>query len=244
MRLLATLVLAAAVGSAQTPGSGLTLKIPPVKTTLNLEGQPVGITAWGTVSEASPGVFRLAVTTDLSGLQENITPVLAAQLNRSEKCGERLSITEAALSPASPAGLLTIHLRYERWGCVKLGKEVVKRLVAGNGVVVASLTLSVKDGAIKLAAAIEKIDSDGSLGELLRSGTVGDSIRAKIAAGIQSAIEKSANLSALPPQLAAAATIQTVKFSEGSAGHLFADLTGEVRLSSEQLSVVSHQLAP
>jgi hypothetical protein len=240
MRFCTAFVLTVAVGWAQTPAPGLSLKIPPVKTTLSLEGQPVNVTAWGTVSEMSAGVLGLAVTTDLSGLQDNITPVLAAQLNRSEKCGERLSLSEATLVPAPPSSQLTVHLRFERWGCVKaLGKEVVKRLVAGNGVVTVNLTPSVKAGGISLAAVVEKIDSDGTLGELLRSGSTGDAIRAKIASSIQAAIEKSTNLSALPPEIATTATIQTVKFSEGSAGHLWAEVAGEVHLSSEQLGAIS-----
>jgi len=64
---------------------------------------------------------------------------------------------------------------------------------------------------------------------------------AKIASSIQSAVEESLNLSALPPEIAAAATIQTVRFTDGGAGHLGAEIAEEVRLSSEQLRSISRQ---
>jgi hypothetical protein len=229
MRLFAGLVLVV-VCAAQT------VQIPPVKTTLNLEGQPVEITVRGSVSTASAGVFRLAATVELGGLQEHLTPVLAAQLNRSDRCGERLSVEQAVLAPSAPAGVLTAYVHYERFGCVKaFGKEVVKRLVGGNGVVEVNLIPSVAENHIALAAEVRKVDADGSLGEVLRSGSFGDSLRQKIAASIESAIRKSANLqSMLRAGLDSVAAIQTVQFADGGSGRLWLNVGGEIRLSEEQ----------
>ena len=229
LALLVTCLVQAQTGS-------LTLKIPPVKTSLNLEGQPVEITAWGAVSAASSGVLSLALTVDLGNFQENLTPVLAAQLNRSDRCGERLSVERAVLSPAAPSAALTAHVHYERFACVKaFGKEIVKRLAGGNGVVEVNLAPSVGESGITLTAQVRKMDADGSLGELLRSGSLGDSIREKIAGSIESAIRKSANLkSTLPAAIENAATIRTVQFADGGAGRLWLAITGEVRLPAEQ----------
>ena len=167
LALLVTCLVQAQTGS-------LTLKIPPVKTSLNLEGQPVEITAWGAVSAASSGVLSLALTVDLGNFQENLTPVLAAQLNRSDRCGERLSVERAVLSPAAPSAVLTAYVHYERFACVKaFGKEIVKRLAGGNGVVEVNLAPSVGESGITLTAQVRKMDADGSLGELLRSGSLG-----------------------------------------------------------------------
>src|SRR5579863_6495421 len=131
----------------------LTLEIPPVKTSLDIEGQPVGFTVWGTVTAP-----RLSVTVDLGGLQENLTPVLAAQLNRSDRCGERLSVERAVLAPAAPSSVLTAYVHYERFGCVKaFGKEVVKKLVGGNGVVEVNLSPSVGENGIILTAQVQKV---------------------------------------------------------------------------------------
>lgn len=233
------------VSAAQAQTNNLTLRIPPVKTSLNLEGQPVGITVWGTVSAAPSGIFRLAVTVDLGEFQENLTPVLSAQLNRSDRCGERLSVERAAVVPAAPSSVLTAYVHYERFGCVKaFGKEVVKRLVGGNGVIEVNLTPSVGENGIILTAKVGKVDADGSLGELLRSGSLGDSIREKIAASIQSAIQKSANLkSTLPSAIGSAAAIQTAQFADGGAGRLWLVIDGEVRLSAEQLRGVAKELS-
>jgi hypothetical protein len=244
MRLSMGLCLAV-VCLAQAQNSSLTLKIPPVKTSLNLEGQPVEITAWGAVSAAPSGVFRLAMTVDMGNFQENLTPVLAAQLNRSDRCGERLSVERAVLAPAAPSAVLTASVHYERFACVKaFGKEIVKRLAGGNGVVEVNLTPSVGENRITLAAQVRKIDADGSLGELLRSGSLGDSIREKIAASVESAIQKSANLkSTLPAEMENVAAIQTVQFADGGAGRLWLAIAGEVRLSAEQFRDVAKKLA-
>ncbi len=121
-------------------------------------------------------------------------------------------------------------MHYERYVCTKaLGKEIVKRLVGGNGVVEASLTPAVGDGHIVLTAQVRKVDADGSLGELLRSGSLGDSIRTKIAASIESAVQKAANLkTALPAQVESSAAIKTVQFADGGAGRLWLTIAGEL----------------
>jgi hypothetical protein len=164
-------------------------------------------------------------------------PVLGAQLNRSERCGERLTVEKAVLAPEAPAGVLTANINFERYACVKaLGKQIVKRLVGGHVVIEVNLTPSVAENGIMLTAKVRKIDADGSLGEVLRSGSLGDSIREKIEDSIESAIQKSADLKlALPAEIGDAATIQTVQFADGGSGRLWLTIAAQVRLSAEQL---------
>jgi hypothetical protein len=234
----------ACVAQAQ-PGNQAALKIPPVKASIDLDHQPVEITVWGTVSAAPSGIFTLALTVDLGGLQTNLTPVLAAQLNRSDRCGERLTVEKAVLAPEAPAGVLTANVNFERYACVKaLGKQIVKRLVGGHAVIEVNLTPSVGENGIMLAAEVRKLDADGSLGQVLHSGDFGDSIREKIEDSIESAIQKSADLKlTLPAELENAATIQTVQFADGGSGRLWLTIGGEVRLSAEQLRRVAKELA-
>jgi hypothetical protein len=235
MRFPRNLLLAVAwLAQAQTGDPGL--KIGPAKTTIDIEGQAVEIAVWGTVSAAPSGGFRLALTADLGNLQERLTAVLAAQLNRWERCGERISVERAELTPAEPLGVLRAHVHYERFACAKaFGKEAVKRLAGGNAVVEAVLTLSIGENGIALGAEVRKIDADGSLGELLRSGPLGDSIREKMAAGMESAVRKSANLKRmLPAEMESAASIRSVQFADGGGGRLWLTLSGEVRLGAEQ----------
>jgi len=232
MRLLTGLIVAV-VCLAQPD----TVKIPPLKTSLVLEGQPVMIAVWGSISPD-----HLFATIDLGNLQEHLAPILAAQLNRQDKCGERLSVERVALAPT---GLLTANVHYERFGCAKaLGKEISKRLVGGNAVVEVILTPSVVENHIALAAEVRKIDADGSLGEALRAGSFGESIRQKIAASIESSIQKSADLkAALPAGMDSVATLRTVQFADGGAGRLWLTLEGELHLSPEQFQRMANVVA-
>jgi len=240
MRLLTALLLAAACLAQAQTGSP-TLKIPPVKVSVNLDQQPIQIALWGTISPVASGTSALALTVDLGDLQEHLTPVLAAQVNRSERCGDRLSVDHAVIAPSAPSGVLTANVNFERFACVKaFGKEIAKRLVGGHGVIEVSLTPSVEENDIALAAEVRKIDADGSLGEVLRSRSVGDSIRQDIADGVQSAIQKLTNLkSALPAEMGKRVTIQSVEFADGGSGRLWLNIAGEARLTAEQLRGVA-----
>jgi hypothetical protein len=228
MRLIAGLVVSV-VCLAQTD----TLKLPPLKSSLTLEGQPVAVTVWGAVSQA-----HLSATVDLADFQDHLTPILAAQLNRSDKCGERLSVEKAVLAPS---GLLTANVHYEHFGCAKaFGKEITKRLVGGDAVVEVSLTPSVAENHIAMGAEVRKIDADGSLGEALHSGSFGDSIRQKIATNIEQSVRKSADLkSALPAGVDSVLTLQNVRFADGGSGRLWLTIDGELHLSPEQFQSLS-----
>jgi hypothetical protein len=46
----------------------LKLRIPPAKTSLEVDGQPVAITAWGEVARVSPDMLHLGLTADLGDL--------------------------------------------------------------------------------------------------------------------------------------------------------------------------------
>jgi hypothetical protein len=228
MRLSAGLILAV-VCLAQTD----TLQLPALRTSIVLEGQPVAISVWGSVSPA-----HLSATVDLADFQEHLTPILAAQLNRSDKCGERLTVQKAALAPS---GLLTANVHYEHFGCAKaFGKEITKRLVGGDAVVEVNLTPTVADNRIGMDAEVRKIDADGSLGEALHSGSFGNSIRQKIAANIESSVRKSADLkSALPAGMENVLTLRTVRFADGGSGRLWLAMEGELHLSAEQFQILT-----
>jgi hypothetical protein len=243
---IAVLLSSALILAGRGHSQDLTLKIPPVKTSFDAGGQAIPVTAWGTVSGASPDTFRLALTADLAGLQDNITPLLRTELNRSDRCGERLSVDHAALVPSDPAAVLTVNLRYERWGCAKVfGKDAVKRLVGGNAVVVVKLTPSAGPEGIGMASEVQKIDADGSLGEVLSSGSMGASVKEKIANSIQSAIRKSLDLkAALPPRIGAAAAFESARFSSGPEGQLWISVGAGLRLSPDELQTLARQMKP
>ena len=141
------------------------------------------------------------------------------------------------LAPAAPSGLLTATLHYEKWGCAKVfGKQVVKRLAGGNGTIQVHLTPVVDaNSTVRLAAEMGSVEADGSLGELLRSGSLGAALRDKVRTTLSSAMEK-ANLAAtVPREIQTLTTIQSAEFADRGEGRLLLGLTGELRVSGQQL---------
>ena len=96
---------------------------------------------------------------------------------------------------------------------------------------------------IALTAEVRKIDADGSLGEMLRSGSFGDSIRQKIATSIESSIQKSADLkSTLPGGMESVATLKAIQFADGGNGRLWLTIDGDLHLSAEQFRGLAKQM--
>src|SRR3984957_18671566 len=247
-----TLLLAGALLSALPSilaAQDATFKIPPQKIPFTVKDQQAYIVASATVTmvpkTSAADTFRLQLTADLTGLQENLTPLLSAQLDKDDRCGERIAIRQATLTPAPPAAVATVQIHYERFACVKaFGKQQAKRLVAGNAVVPIRMTPAVEQDntQLRLNPEVGQIQADGSLGELLHNGSLGDMIREKIRGSILNAMQKGANLSAtLPPAAQPYATIASAQFRDAG-GHLAVQLVGEIRVPREQLQAVTQQL--
>jgi hypothetical protein len=230
-------------------GQELSFKIPPVKIPVNIENQPIAITASGFISRVSAergqNVFKLELIADLSDLQENITQVLRSQLDRSDRCGERIAIQNATLTPSAPSSLVLARLHFERWTCVKVfSKARPNKLVGGNGAIEVKLTPAVEeDSTLRLVPEIGRIEAEGPLGELLRSGSIGARLREKITAALLNSMQKGTNFKAtLPPVAQDYAKIQSAQFQEGGSGNLTVVLDGEIRISNEQLKLLANQL--
>ena len=211
----------------------------------------MAITASGVVSvhsskDQNASIFRLELRADLGELQQNVTALLASQLDKDDACGDRIAIEHAELVPVEPASLATVQLHYERWVCAKiLGKEKSKRLVGGNAVIELKLTPAIGESntELRLVPEVGKIEADGSLGELLRSGTLGDTLREKIRASILSALEKGTDLSVtLPPAIQGRATIRNAEFKDGGSGRLLVVLVGAGQITPEQIQALSKQI--
>jgi hypothetical protein len=249
---LVPVVLIAAIAATPNFGSdkNQTFKIPPVKIPLKIKDQQITIVASGliTMGAKDHGVNPLGVelTADLADLQQNLTALLATELDKDERCGDRIQIEDAKLTPAEPASFAVVQLHYERWGCAKLlGKQEVKRLIGGNAVVQMKLTPSVGENHtdLRLAAELGPIEADGSLGELLRTGNLGDMLREKIQAAILSALQKGLDLGAiLPAALQDSVTIQDARFRDAGSGQLVVGVAGQVRITDEQLGALAKQL--
>jgi hypothetical protein len=228
----------------------VTFKIPPVKIPLKIKEQSATITASALISmhskDKETSIFKLELTADLGELQQDMTALLASQLDKEDACGERIAIEHADLTPVPPASLAVVQLHYERWACAKvLGKEKTKKLIGGNAVIEVKLTPAIGENntELRLVPEVGKIEADGSLGELLRSGTLGDAIRDKIRTSILSAMEKGTNLSAtLPPAIQGHATIQNAEFKDGGSGRLIVELDGDGQITREQIQALTKQI--
>jgi hypothetical protein len=248
--MLASALLSTLPATPPAQAQDATFKIPPQKIPFTFKDQQAYIVASATVTmlakTSAVQSFRLQLTADLTGLQENLTPLLAAQLDKDDKCGERIAIQQATLTPAPPAAVATVQLHYERFACVKaFGKQQAKRLVAGNAVVPIRLTPAVEQDntQLRLNPEVGEIQADGSLGELLHNGSLGEMIRTKIRDSILNAMQKGANLSAtLPPAAQPYATIASAQFQDAGARHLAVQLVGEIRVPRDQLQAVTQQL--
>jgi hypothetical protein len=245
-----SLLLLVAFSPLALPAQRETFVIPSVRIPLNIKDQHASISVSGLLAflrkDHGINVLQLSLTADLADLQQNLTPLLSSELDKDNPCGDRIAIQNATLSPLDPAALVVVQLHYERWACAKLfGKQQSKRLIGGNAVMQLKLTPAVEqNGAeLRLIPELVSIDADGSLGELLRSGNLGELLRDKIRAAILSALQKGANLAAtLPPPVQDYATITNAQFKDAGAGRLVAILTGEARITDDQLQALAKQL--
>jgi len=224
-------------------GADLAFEIPPVPVSVDIGGQPVALNISGSIS-GDPASLHLKLNADLADFQAHLTPVLQAELNQSNHCGERISVENATLLPAAPAGHLTVQLHFEKWACIKaFGKENARRLVGGNGTVEVILTPRAEGNAVKLDADIGNIDADGSLGEMLRSGSLGTALRDKIRESLLKAIQKSTDLQAVvPAQAQPFVTIQSLGFADEGGGRLALNLVGRLQVPAAQVTAVIDQL--
>lgn len=230
------ILLIAASSCLATMGDAQPIQITNLKVRTQIEKEPVELTVSGSVSTASPP-NAVRMTVDLGNFQEHLTAILADRLNRADKCGERLSVEQASLEPQAPSGLLTANINYERYACAKaFGREIVKRLAGGHGVIEVKLTPQVADNNISLDADVRKMDADGSLGALLRSDSVGEDLKQDIGDSIESAIQQSADLKGvLPAEVQKAVTLRSIRFADGGSGRLWLSIEGQVRLTADEL---------
>lgn len=248
--LLVICVVAGTMPLTATDQTAATFKIPPVRIPLNIKDQHVTIAASGVITlltkERGLNILKLQLSADLSDLQQNMTEVLGSALDKDDRCGDRIAIQHGTLTAVTPASVAVVQLHYERWGCAKVfGKQEAKRLVGGNAVMQLKLTPAISEDhtSLRLVPEVGPIEADGSLGELLRSGTLGDMLREKIRNAILSALQKGTDLNAtLPPAVQGNATLQTAEFRDGGDGRLLAVLGGQIKITNDQIQALSKQV--
>jgi len=220
--------------------------LPLVRSLVNFGNQPIAITTSRVISkgvaEGGQNTFTLELTADMSELQQNMTQVLRTQLDKSDRCGERIAIQDATLTPLSSAALVVAQLHFERWAC--FGRETTNELVEGNGAIEVKLTPAVaEDGTLRLVPEIRRIDAQGLVGELLRSGSLGELLRDKISEALLSTVRQAGDFKAmLPPSAQGYASLRHAEFQGTGLGKLIVVLDGEIRVSNDKATSLTSEL--
>jgi hypothetical protein len=226
-------------------GPDSAFNLPAVKSSIKFGGQPVDITTLEVISqgvvEGGQNTFKVELTVDMSDLQQNFTQVLRAQLNKADRCGEQIAIRTAALTPLPPAAAVTVQLHYERWACFGGAQN---EMAEGNGTLELRLTPAVADdGTLRLALEVRRINAEGMVGELLRSGSLGDALRDEVTQSLLAVMRRGGDFqTTLPPSAQGYATLRRAQFQGTGAGKLMAVLHGEIRVSNEKATAITSEL--
>jgi len=232
--------------SIESNNQDVAYNLTPVKASLKFANQPMAITTSGVVSkstaEGGQNTFPVELTSDMSDLQVTVADVLRDQLEKSDGCGERIAIQTAVLTAEAPATVVEIQLHFERWAC--FGRDTVNEMAEGNGTIQVKLVPVVgTDGELRLAAQMGRIDAQGLMGESLRSGTLGDTLRDKIAESLSSIVRQGVDFrAALPADARSYATLRRAHFQGTGSGKLLLILDGEIRVSDDKLAALTGEL--
>jgi hypothetical protein len=227
-------------------GTNSTYAIPRVKSSVELRNQSISVTTSGVISagvaQGGQNTFTLELMADLSDLQNNIGDILRAQLNKADRCGEQITIRNASLTPQEPASLAVVQLHYERWSCV--GRDTVNEMAEGNGTIEVKLTPVVgEDGTLQLRPEAGRISAEGLVGELLRSGSLGEAMRDAVTQSVLAVVREGGDFKAtLPATAQGYATLRRAQFRGTGSGRLIAVLDGEIRVSDENATALTSAL--
>jgi hypothetical protein len=234
---------------APTTNQGIAFNLLPATNTVKFGDQTIDIHVSGVVSnaatEGTQNNFSVKLTADLWDLQQNITGVLRDELNKADRCGEQIAIQTATLVPQEPGGVVVAQLHYERWTCsALLGREASNELTEGNATIEVRLMPAVAgDGTFRLTGEIARINAEGLVGDLLRSGTLGEALRDKVTESILSIMRQGDDFkSSLPSEARNYATLRRARFEGTGSGRLRAVLDGDMVVSNENLTAVSNGL--
>lgn len=240
------LALGTEMGIVLTDGQNLTFNLPVATNTIQISGQELSIPTSGSMSRASvengKNVFRLKFTADLSDLQQNISAILRANLDRDPRCGERIEIKQATLTPMIPASLVVVNLHYERWICQ--GQATPMEVADSDGDMDVKLTPSLAAATgLRLVSEITRVHAERILRDQLRSGDLGEMLRDQVAASVLTAMQKCVDLNAkLPLPAPPTTTIQNVEFQDAGADQLTLLVQAQLQLTDDQTQQFATQL--
>ena len=114
----------------------------------------------------------------------------------------------------------------------------------GEATLEVKLTPSIEPAAgLRLVPEITRVEAQGMLRNMLRSGDLGVTLREQIADSLLAALQKATDLkTALPPAAQQATTLQKALFQDDGADQLSLVLDGQLQFSDEQAQQFAAQL--
>jgi hypothetical protein len=230
--------------TAETDGR-ISYHLQSANSVVSFSNQAVTISTVGRISKdaelAGQTTFQFELDSDLSDLQQNFTGVLRSELNKSDSCGEQISVQSAVLTPAIPASLAVTQLHYERWAC--FGGRTGNEMAEGNGTIEVKLTPAVENGTLRLMPQIGRVDAEGLVGDLLRTGSLGETVRDKVVESVLVALMHGADYKTmLPPTAQGSVMLERAAFEGTGAGKLSAILQGNIAVSNDKVSSLISEL--
>jgi hypothetical protein len=219
--------------------------LPPVRNTITFGDQSISISTSGAVSkgvaDAGQNSFKLQLTTDLSDLRQNFIAALRSQLDRANRCGERIAVQTATLDAEQPSSLAVMRLHYERWTCFG---GAMNEIVEGNGTIEVKLTPAIaEDGTLQIESTLGHVDAEGLVGDLLRSGSLGDTVREQTTQLLLTTVQRASDFKlTLPPSAQADAKLRRAQFQGAGSGKLLAILDGEIRVADDKVAALTSEL--
>ena len=159
-------------------------------------------------------------------------------MNREDRCGERVRVQEATITPEIPSTSAMARLHYERWVCSRVAGA--REMTEGNATVHMKLVPSLgANGETKISAEINGVEAEKFFVDMLKSEALGAELQEKMAAAVTAAV---ANLKAVLPAAGDSATARTVRYESLREGELSVVVDGELRMSEEQAKAFGEQL--
>ena len=242
------LLLGREMGITLASGQDLAFTLPPVRSRLRMGSQDIVVSSSGNLSQTEAQgetrSFVLTRTVDLTDLQQNLTLVMNSQFAQTQSCGERLAVRHASIMTAPPASSMILQLHFERWSCGRAsGQSAAQELAEGDGTVEMRLTPAVQDSQLHINPEFKRIDATGMMAEALRSGDLGQDLRAKAAQTLLLALLSASDVkSTLPQALQGPQSLETARFQENGSGGIRVALESKVKLSNDQVNALANQL--
>jgi hypothetical protein len=240
----------------------VTFSLRPVTNSITINGQTISIPATGAVSRTSAAtptaqsdanannLFHLTLVADLADVQQNAT-VLFRSGFRSSRCGEHIEVLDATLTPLAPASVVMAKVHFERWVCPP-GQGSPMEVSSGDATIDIKITPSLETPAagsnesganVHLDSEITRVEAQGFLGNSLRSGDLGVTVREQIAETLLSTLRQGINLKgSLPPVAQGLAIVQKAQFQEAGPHELTLVLECQLQLSADQTQQFAAQI--